>query len=199
MNDEGQSRGIAFIDFTGKKALTKACEWNETEYNGRSIYVKDANEGGKGKDGKGKGKGKGGPKEKPEGCKSVIVKQLSYAATEDDLWELFEDCGSVSRVKMLMDRDTGESKGMAFVDFDESADVDKALKKNDTVVKGKAVYIDFSVPREKGEKGKDGKGKGKGKDGKGKGKGKADSMARSKNTGSIQEFKGAKQTFGDSD
>ena len=43
--------------------------------------------------GKGKG-GKGGPGEKPDGCLSVMVMQLSQAVEEDDLWEIFEDCGA---------------------------------------------------------------------------------------------------------
>jgi len=62
-NEEGQSRGIAFIVFKSKEAVDKACAFDNTDYGGRTIYVSPAGEGGKGKgkDGKGKdGKGKDG-------------------------------------------------------------------------------------------------------------------------------------------
>merc|ERR1711964_559543 len=118
--------------------------------------------------------------EKPDGCKSVVVKSLSPNVMDDDLWTLFEDCGSLSNVKVLTDRDTGASKGIAFVDFEESDDTDKAVKKSNTELKGQAIFVTYNVPREKGEKGK-----GKGKDGKVKGK------------GNIQDFEGKKQTFAD--
>merc|ERR1711959_514750 len=104
--------------------------------------------------------------------------------------EFFKDCSSLSRVKVLTDRETGEPKGMAFLDFDDDADVDTAIKLHAKEVHGQPVYLDFSRP-----KGED-KGKGKG-DGKGKGKG--DSGAKAKNQGSIQNFEGKKQTFDDDD
>merc|ERR1719230_1711480 len=64
LNDEGQCKGIAFITYKAKEGLEKAKEFNETEYGGRTIYVEQAGQGGKGKDGKGKGKdGKGKGKE----------------------------------------------------------------------------------------------------------------------------------------
>merc|ERR1711937_167430 len=67
LNDEGQPKGIAFVEYSNEEGLKKACEFNETDYGGRTIYVSPAGEGGgkgdgkgKGKDGKGKGKGKKG-------------------------------------------------------------------------------------------------------------------------------------------
>jgi len=59
-NEEGKPRGIAFVTYKSAEGFKKALEFNETEYAGRTIYVSQAGEGGKGKDGKGKGKdGKG--------------------------------------------------------------------------------------------------------------------------------------------
>merc|ERR1712078_705112 len=61
-----QPKGIAFVEYSNEEGLKKACEFNETDYGGRTIYVSKAGEGGdkgdgkgKGKDDKGKGKGKG--------------------------------------------------------------------------------------------------------------------------------------------
>jgi len=83
-----------------------------------------------------------------------MVMQLSQAIEEDDLWEIFEDCGTVSKVKLLYDRDTNASRGMAFVDFEETEATDKAVKMTDKEIKGKAIYVKYNTPREPKGKGK---------------------------------------------
>merc|ERR1711966_526219 len=141
--------------------------------------------------GKGKGKGKGGG-EKPAGRLGVFVSQIGPDVEEDDLWTFFEDCGTVSKVKMLTDRDTGAPRGLAFVDFEETESVDKAVAKNGTDLKGQGLFIKFNVPR-------DADGKGKGKDGKGKdGKGEGKGKGKGKGKAPVQ-FEGSAKTFGDSD
>merc|ERR1719199_861157 len=80
--------------------------------------------------GKGKGKGKGGdPGEKPDGCKSLMVRNLKSSVDEDALWEVF---ANASKVKVVTDRETGEPRGFAFVDFDEDDQVDEAIKLHNT-------------------------------------------------------------------
>ena len=64
--------------------------------------------------------------------------------------------GTVSKVKLLYDRDTNASRGMAFVDFEETEATDKAVKMTDKEIKGKAIFVKYNTPREakgKGEKG----------------------------------------------
>lgn len=100
------------------------------------------------------------------------MKFLSPSTVEDSLWTFFESCGTVERCKLLTDRDSGESKCIAFVDFEATEGTDAAVKLSNTELDGKSVVVDFNAPREKGE-GKKGDGKkGDGKKGKGKGKGK---------------------------
>jgi cold-inducible RNA-binding protein len=54
--------------------------------------------------------------------KNIFVGNLSYTATEESLRTLFEAHGTVERVNICTDRDTGQSKGFAFVEMtDESA------------------------------------------------------------------------------
>jgi len=60
-NDEGQCRGIAFVEYADKEGVEKALKFHETDYGGRFLSVRmsgDDKGKGKGKDGKGKGKGK---------------------------------------------------------------------------------------------------------------------------------------------
>jgi len=66
LNDEGNARGIAFIEFKDKESCEKALKFHETDYGGRSLSVKMSGDGkgDKGKGDKGKGKGKKGKKGK---------------------------------------------------------------------------------------------------------------------------------------
>merc|ERR1712064_180558 len=134
--ETGRSRGIAFITFATKEGVKKALEFDGDDYGGRNIKVNLATS-------KGDGKGKG-PGEKPAGCTSVVVKGLSYEVTEDDLRKTFKNCNNV---KLLTDRETGESKGIGFVDFDDEKSVDEAIKLNNTELKGRTFFMDYARPR----------------------------------------------------
>jgi len=66
LNDEGTSKGFAFVEYKDEEGMKKAMEFNETEYAGRWLSVKKA--GDKAEKGKGKGKdGKDGGKDKGKG------------------------------------------------------------------------------------------------------------------------------------
>merc|ERR1712039_317682 len=83
---------------------------------------------------KGKGKGRKGPKdpsEMPEGCQSVIVKNLSFDTVDSTLQDVFQDCGAIEGVRILTDRDTGRSRGIGFVDFETSDGARRAMSKFD--------------------------------------------------------------------
>ena len=58
--------------------------------------------------------------------KRIYVGNLPYGATEDELRELFGEHGKVSSVDILLDRNTGRSRGFGFVEMDD-ADADKAI------------------------------------------------------------------------
>jgi len=98
-------------------------------------------------EGKGKTKGKSA---KPEGCKSIVVKGLAFAATKDDLMSTFKRCGKrgPQNVKILTDK-SGESKGIAFVDFDDEHAVDEAMLLTQTELKGRRFFLDYALPRKR--------------------------------------------------
>lgn len=146
------SRGIAFISFTGQDGLDAALARNGEDYRGRSLLVEVA-QGSAKTDGKGRGKG-GADRvgEKPAGCTSVMVKGLSYSVTEADLMDTFKSCGGGPlHVNILCDRETGASRGMAFVDFEGEAAVDDAMRLHGTELKGRRFQMDYAAPREKGK------------------------------------------------
>lgn len=201
LNDEGNPRGIAFIEFTDKESCDKALKFNETDYGGRWLSVRmsgdDSGKGkGKSKDGK-DGKDKGKSKGKANKEFEVFVGGLPFSTTEEALKKDFLECGEIERFSMPLN-DEGNARGIAFIAYKDKESVDKALKFNGTDYGGRSLTVRMSGDDSGKGKGKDGKGK----DGKGKGKkgkGKATSESASKRDGSMVESTGVKQAFKDSD
>ena len=80
--------------------------------------------------------------------KRIYVGNLSYQTTEYDLTNLFEQVGQVDSVNLITDRDTGRSKGFAFVEM-SGEDADKAIAQfNGTEINGRALTVNEARPRE---------------------------------------------------
>ncbi|XP_076816213.1 putative RNA-binding protein RbpA [Clavelina lepadiformis] len=76
-----------------------------------------------------------------DSCK-VFVGNLSYDATEDELYEMFGNCGKVEDVAIIKDRDTGRARGFGFVTFSSPDEVEAAIKKlNQTDFKGRDLTV----------------------------------------------------------
>ncbi|MGL5080012.1 MAG: RNA recognition motif domain-containing protein [Microcoleaceae cyanobacterium] len=59
---------------------------------------------------------------------SIYVGNLSYQVTEEDLKSVFAEYGSVKRVHLPTDRETGRPRGFAFVEMDTEAEEDAAIE-----------------------------------------------------------------------
>ncbi len=59
---------------------------------------------------------------------TVYVGNLSYSVTEDDLSHIFAEYGSVKRVKLPVDRETGRVRGFAFVDMESDSEETAAIE-----------------------------------------------------------------------
>jgi RNA recognition motif-containing protein len=58
----------------------------------------------------------------------LYVGNLSYTTTEEDLRTLFSQAGNVAAVTLIKDRDSGRSKGFAFVEMSTQAEAEEAIK-----------------------------------------------------------------------
>jgi RNA recognition motif-containing protein len=79
---------------------------------------------------------------------NIYVGNLSYEVNNDDLRTAFEEFGEVSSAKVIMDRETGKSRGFGFVEMtdDESAkDAIKVLDGKD--LKGRNLKVNEAKPR----------------------------------------------------
>ena len=59
--------------------------------------------------------------------KNIFVGNLSYTTTEESVRSLFESYGTVDRVSIVTDRDTGQPRGFGFVEMPNDAEGDKAI------------------------------------------------------------------------
>ena len=81
--------------------------------------------------------------------KNIFVGNLSFGATEDSIRSLFEGHGSVDRVNVVTDRDTGQPRGFAFVEMANDGEGEKAIAAlNGRELGGRALTINEARPKE---------------------------------------------------
>jgi RNA recognition motif-containing protein len=79
----------------------------------------------------------------------VYVGNLSYETTEQELRELFMQAGNVTSVALIKDRDSGRSKGFAFVEMGNQAEAQKAISMfNGYTLNERPLTVNLARPRE---------------------------------------------------
>jgi cold-inducible RNA-binding protein len=79
----------------------------------------------------------------------LYVGNLSYSSSEGDLTTLFAKAGTVKSVTLITDRDTGRSKGFAFVEMGSDAEAQKAISMfNGTQFSDRTLTVNLARPRE---------------------------------------------------
>src|SRR5689334_10909637 len=80
--------------------------------------------------------------------KNLYVGNLPHSTTEDELRNLFQAHGAVERVSMVTDRETGRSRGFAFVEMTDAGEAEKAIAAlNGTELGGRALKINEAKPK----------------------------------------------------
>ena len=80
---------------------------------------------------------------------NLFVAKLSSSTTGDDLQEIFSAYGEVSSAKVIIDRETGNSKGFGFVEMPNSEEGSAAISAlNESEVDGKEIVVKEANPRE---------------------------------------------------
>ena len=82
-------------------------------------------------------------------AKRLFVGGIPWSLTDATLADLFGKIGKVTSAKIIVDKFTQQSKGFAFVEFENDADADKAIKElSDTEVEGRKIVVQEARPLE---------------------------------------------------
>ena len=82
-------------------------------------------------------------------AKKLYVGNLSYGTADADLRTLFEPFGTVESVQIIMDRDTGRSKGFGFVEMSSAQEGQAAIQGlHDKEVDGRKLVVNEARPKE---------------------------------------------------
>ncbi|NXO86666.1 NUCL protein, partial [Sitta europaea] len=135
MNKDGNSKGMAYVEFKTEAEANKALEEKQgTEIEGRALIIDFTGEKSQQEHHKGE-------------SKTLIVNNLSYAATEESLQEVFKKASSIR----VPQNSQGRPKGYAFVDFATAEDAKEALNScNNTEIEGRTIRLEFSSSWQKG-------------------------------------------------
>jgi len=80
--------------------------------------------------------------------KNIFVGNLSYGVTESTIRSLFEQHGSVERVNIITDRDTGQARGFGFVEMAVNAEADRAIAAlNGKDLEGRTLNVNEARPK----------------------------------------------------
>ncbi len=83
--------------------------------------------------------------------KNIFVGNLDFGATESVVRSWFEPYGTVDRVQVVTDRETGRSRGFAFVEMSDSAQADQAINAlNGAEMDGRALNVNEARPKPQG-------------------------------------------------
>jgi RNA recognition motif-containing protein len=83
--------------------------------------------------------------------KKLYVGNLSYSVTDSDLEQLFSAHGTVASAQVIMDRDTGRSKGFGFVEMGSDQEAQAAIQAlNGVESNGRALTVNEAKPRTEG-------------------------------------------------
>ena len=104
--------------------------------------------------------------------KNLYVGNLPHSTTESELRTVFEAHGAVDKISIVTDRETGRSRGFAFVEMTNDAEGERAIDAiNGKEVGGRALNVNEARPKSEGGGGGRGRGFGGGGGGRGGGGG----------------------------
>ena len=80
--------------------------------------------------------------------KNIFVGNLSFSSTEESIRTLFERYGAVNSARIMTDRDTGRSRGFAFVEMENEQEADQAIQAlNGFSLDGRAINVNEARPK----------------------------------------------------
>ena len=80
----------------------------------------------------------------------LFVGNLHFSVSEERLTEMFAEAGNVVSVNIIKDRDSGRSKGFAFIEMSNQVEVEEAVRRyNEFEINGRSMKVSIARPQEK--------------------------------------------------
>ena len=84
----------------------------------------------------------------------LYVGNLPFSCTQSDVEAAFSAYGELDEVRLITDRDTGRSRGFAFVTFAAQQDAESALEMNGKNLDGRSLTVSVAKERDDGRRGR---------------------------------------------
>ena len=161
LEKDGEFRGMAFLDFETIEAATNAVALNGSDLSGRPVRANFSkpkapsdNKWGGGGDKWGAAAKPQRPSkptgDKPDGCVELFCGNLPWSIDETKISDFFAKSGAtVTGTRWLNDKESGEFKGIGFVTFQDTADVDKAVSLGGEQLDGRTIRLDYAGQKKK--------------------------------------------------
>ena len=79
---------------------------------------------------------------------NIYISNLSYGISDADLKDLFAEYGEISSAKVIMDRETGRSRGFGFIEMPDDTAAQKAISElHEAEYDGKVINVNVAKPR----------------------------------------------------
>eukprot|EP01118_Nematostelium_gracile_P007206 TRINITY_DN2334_c0_g1_i2.p1 TRINITY_DN2334_c0_g1~~TRINITY_DN2334_c0_g1_i2.p1 ORF type:complete len:362 (+),score=128.65 TRINITY_DN2334_c0_g1_i2:88-1173(+) len=163
----GKFYGCGFLTFETPEIASQALSLNGTDVLGRPMKVEPESSRQGNKKAPAPFNSTKPLSQKPEGCTTVFLGNLSFQIQDENIYELFQDCGEISQIRWLNDKETGNFKGCGFVEFVDSESTAKAVAHNGEDVMGRTIRIDYSESKPKDQNQRGGGGQRGGRGGRG--------------------------------
>lgn len=146
----GKSKGVGYVEFSTEEEATAVMNCGGKEVDGRQVKLDYA-----------KNKEDVAFKSKSEEPSSPVsdtlfIGNLSFNTVEDTLYSAFEKYGTIVSVRIPTDKETGQSKGFGYVQYEDPQCAQKAIEMNGADVDGRKLRLDFSTGKPKNEFGASG-------------------------------------------
>jgi RNA-binding proteins (RRM domain) len=149
--DSGRLRGYGHVVFDTVVSRNKALkELNGRHLNNRYLTIQEAKDRGNSSRGTNK------PRQQPEGCRTVFVRNLPYQGiNEKDVEDVFQTCGKIIQggVRLTRNYQTKELKGFGYIEFKNPEGAFAAVQraaKGGIVIKGRTCQVDYDEGKMKG-------------------------------------------------
>ena len=136
--DSGRLRGYGHVEYESATSAAAALKASGSSLGGRYVTIQPS---------KAKDQAAWTPRPRPDGCRTVFVKNLPYDIPSDALRRSFEKFGKINDVRLAVHNHTQRQKGFGYVTFVKETSAEAAVRgQGEVTVRGRAVYVDYDAP-----------------------------------------------------